>query len=338
MTILFVGGERESLQTSSASVAESTTSGTFDTTFCRCSMALGETASADYVSIPALATNQTEVWLHFEHTVYGNLQATSTAAHAWITFFRDAAAAQPIFALYTTGHNTSVGSTTIQVRYYNGSAWVDVGTTFTIGRGSLVRWDIHLTCVPAGTSTAELYQNGVVHSSYSWAHTYTTEVATIRLGKASYSYTVASHVSQIILATTDTRGMRLATIRPTGAGTYTEGSGTYSDFAETVLNDASGWTSGTADEKYSWTFADMTQSMSIRAVVLSSRVSRSDTGPQVMRGFMRADGADTFFADYTLTTNLESKQTIMETNPATSAAWGMASGINGFEFGFQSRT
>lgn len=336
MAILFVGGERESLITASSSVVESTQTGTFDTNYCRCSMALGIAQSQDYVATPNLASNETDVWIHFEYIIDGSLQATGTAAHPWLMFHR--ALAEVVFRFNVTGHSTSTGLTTIQAQYYNGSAWVDTGASFTVGRAAIMRWDAHVVCGGASQSTCDLYLNGVLHSSYSWTNAYATGIQHVRIGKQSYSLTVTSYVSQVIFATEDTRSMRLATIAPTGAGTYSEGTGTYSDIAETVLNDSNGWTSATADQKFSWNFADLSQTMAIKAVVLSSRVSRSDTGPQAMRGFMRSGaGVETFFSPYTLSTALECKQTIMATNPETGSAWGVASAVNDLEFGFQSR-
>lgn len=335
MTVLYAGGELESVTRSSTSVTSSTSTTYRNTSYTRVSILIPNVNSEEYIRTPPLATGVPLAWLHFECYSLSAPAATWVAAHPWVQFFKTGSL--PVFRLQVTAHVVGT-SNTIQAQYYNGSAWVDVGSTYSVGYGVLTRWDVKLSCGGSSESTAQLYKDGVLQATYSWTSAYTTDVINVQIGRPSYSQAIVTHLSQLLLATTDTTDMRVITVAPTGAGTYTAGAGSYTDINETDLSDVTGWRSDVADEKYSWIFADPPAGISIRAVVFSSRASRNATGPQALRHVVKNGASEAVTADLILAEALGTVQSVLELNPITGGTWGVTTDLNPMEFGIQSRT
>lgn len=96
--------------------------------------------------------------------------------------------------------------------------------------------------------------------------------------------------------------------------------------------------SATTGDKDTYAFADLPYTAgAVKGVVLTSYAAKSDAGARTARSVVRSAGTDYPSAvDVALSTSYTTYRTVLETDPATSAAWTIA-GFNAAEFGFEAR-
>lgn len=134
------------------------------------------------------------------------------------------------------------------------------------------------------------------------------------------------------------------TLYPNGNGNYSQWVGSDADSVdnyllvdETTPNTTDYVESGTAGNKDSYTFADLSAGViGVRGVAVRSYAAKSDTGPQQFRNFARVGGTDYAGASRApnVTPSYAPFSDIYEVNPATSALW-TPTELNGAEFGVE---
>jgi len=137
----------------------------------------------------------------------------------------------------------------------------------------------------------------------------------------------------------------IQTLYPSGNGNYSQWVGSDADSTNNYLlvdenppNTTDYVESGTATNKDTYAFADLTGAPNVKGVATRAYMSKSDAGAQLMRQTARIGGTDypsatddaPSFGSYTLSSRL------MEVSPATSAAWTYTE-VNGAEFGVEAR-
>lgn len=95
--------------------------------------------------------------------------------------------------------------------------------------------------------------------------------------------------------------------------------------------------SANTGDKDTYVFADIVYAAgTVKGVVVSSYAAKSDAGARSMRAVTRSGGTDYAGSDKTLSTTYTTYKEILETNPATAAAWTITD-VNNAEFGFEAR-
>jgi hypothetical protein len=210
--------------------------------------------------------------------------------------------------------------------------------------------DLHYKIDNSGT--IDVYMDGVLRGTFAGDTLVTgvTGVDTIlwqnpsTLGSAT-----AAWVTELIVATEDTRGMRVATLSPAGnSGTNTAWTGAYTNWDKDspTLNDTDACYSGTANQVETSTMSDLSavaDNLQPIAVVTAVRARVAASGPQNLQHCIRQNSVNYFSSNVTYLDGdaLADAQpfgptvVVWDTDPDTSAAWTVA-GVNSIEVGVKS--
>jgi hypothetical protein len=211
----FAGNSLASFKRSSVAVTEITTAGKFDSAFVPNAIALPN--GSDFFDTEDFNATGT-IWLHFE---YYNSTGSSTNTGPMLRngstgIFRIIRSGTPYFA-----------------QYWNGSSWTTTGSSFSFATSTKHRVDIKIVL----NTSYELYDNGTLIASGSGWSGGPTTATNMRFNPINDAGIGA--VSQVLISDTDTRNSRYMTAALNGdSATYTDGTGSFSDVNETVLNDS----------------------------------------------------------------------------------------------------
>lgn len=205
---------------------------------------------------------------------------------------------------------------------------------------TLQKVDVYVNYAVAGQ--VQVYLDGAKIMDY--AGDVTTNSATALAGVVfgqdhAVGATAPAYWSEIIVSTTDTRSLSLATLTPAAAGNTFNWAGATSDINELTLDDATLITSVTAGQiaQTTVTTTALSGTTGIVAVVVNARAQKGGTGPQNADLMVRTGGVDYVSADIALPASLSLINKTWDTNPATSSAWA-ASDLTaaGFNVGIKS--
>lgn len=230
----------------------------------------------------------------------------------------------------------------LAMEYWNGSAYVEVNEITPIfAADTLYKIDIQLK-LDNSVGIFRIYVNDTLVWEYTGDTIFTaaTTVDTIELASGNIVGTTSDFVfSGLILADEDTRSMVFHQGQATANGADTAWTGVYTDVTKLDRNDNTFIESGTAAQLETYVMDDVHTDLAAfvpRAVVLSTRTRRGATGPQNMQGVVRQSGTDFMTSNIAgINTAYGTRQAVMNTNPATSAAWTISE-INAAEFGVKS--
>lgn len=304
---------------------EMTTANRFDSTYgIRLALSAGNSAS-DYISSGTGLGSFTTYW----HRFWFYRNNALTTGRAFLQLLNSSGT--PVFQLLTGA------SSTIQAQYWNGSAWVNIGSTYTVP-SALSTFDLKLICGASGSF--ELYRNevlvlsgaasmGSVNNVDEWRH------------YAPTNFLVQDVFSEIIWGDEPTLGHRYAIRPPTGNGSDTAGSGTFTDVDEAITNDGDTSALASNGDAETYTHSAMTlPSGTVKAVQIESRVKNASSGAQNVKGRLRIGGTAydqaSNFSGIGLTYN--GYRARWASNPA-GGAWTQASASDvGNEFGLVAQT
>jgi hypothetical protein len=131
---------------------------------------------------------------------------------------------------------------------------------------------------------------------------------------------------------------RIKAVFPDGAGNYTEwtpsAGSNYQAVDENPPDDDTTYvSSSTPNQRDTYTFgASGLPSSTVKAVVVNMQARKDDGGTREIAGMARSSSTDGVAATQTLASSYANYQGIFETDPNTSAAWGL-SAVDGAEFG-----
>lgn len=316
MTIPFAGGEMEAFTIAAGSPVESTAGGSFDSTYSRCAIALPGSGAA--VNTPVLGS-LTTAWIHFEYSTAFISNAGRTHAQMLNS------SGTPVFRL-----QYSAGGGVLQPQYWNGSAWTNIGSTFTIST-SRAAIDVKIVC--GGSGSMEVYLGGSLVASGSASMTAVTNI-----DKGQFIDNIGgsiSYYSQVVVATVSTVGWKFFTRPPTADGANTAWTGTFADVDETTLSDADYITTAVADDVETFTRAAITLgSGTVKAVVASMRAKNDGVSPVNVQGALRRGGTNYFSGNLAINSGFGPAVAVWETDPSTGVAWvGSDAASTALEFG-----
>lgn len=308
-----------------------TTGGSFDSNFSRSGLVMdGSGSSAGPWGPVTLMGNIAECWVHFRMYF-----AAISLTNANTPFQIQNSAGQGVLRLQ------NVSTANYQMQYWNGSAWTNVGSSVAVTNGTF-EFDVH-SKIDNSTGIFEIFINGVSTWSFSGDTDLFSGSANDRVLFDRFTTGSAPDaiISEIIIATTDTRSLRVATLVPNGAGASTAWTGTFADVDETDINDADFVSATTAPIDELFTLTDLStvaQGYDPVAVTIGTRGRVGVTGPSNLQTLLRTGSTDYNSSNKGPTTSFASvSQTIYDQNPNTTADWTI-SDIQGLEVGVRSIT
>lgn len=333
-TILFAGGEDIDF-TFIGGPQSSTGAGTFRSGYARLSIDPTDGTTSDPpVSrfFTPVFTATTSLWLHME--VYTTTVSTDSGAEM-------VCAIDPSGVCRLMFRGT--GSTSIKLTTRTSAGvLVDLMTCTSGGwpiNGIISKIDWKLNYNSSGSS--DLYVNGVDICSYSGNVTTesATQIAQYYFGRPSRGS--QSNYSEIIVATTSTRDLNLATCAPQANGTTQNWTGTAANVNPTTVNDTSAITTTSTGTIGNFTCPALpTGAFTVPAVVQSARIQGANSITN-FRFNSRPAGAGSDFdttADIPVTSVFTSyPNNIITTNPNTSGAWTTSVLGSSSNFGVKSR-
>jgi len=331
MTILWAGTERDAfiVPAGAAAPPTSTAGGTFDANFSRAGLNQNTSNSVRFRAC-TLFGDILEAWVHFR--TYFQDTNWASGATPWQV---NNAAGTGLIRFQTTSLSQW------QFQYWNGSAWTQIGSTRTRPAGTHT-FDVHILVADSG---GEFLVNMDGSPYANWSLTGDTlrytGAAIDQVVWGNYATTGVTDfvVTECAVADVSTLGIRVATLPPTGNGTYTAWTGTYADVDESGIDDANFISTTTADQLESFTLQDLSVTAAGYdpvAVCISSRGRIGATGPTNYQHLLITDSTDFLSANVDPTTTFNSvEQTVYNQNPDTMADW-TVSEINALEAGVKS--
>jgi hypothetical protein len=332
MSILFAASEPEGMTlTGSERYARTDV----DTNFTQhgTAFALGASGRIDF-------TAQTSGWAHMV-VMLPTLSANCTQP---ICEFIDSGTGQVVFQLDMDGVSGTQGQTNL--KYWNGAALTEILTTdYGLFAGILYTFDFHWV-IDNSVGMFEWYIDGVLIAQLSGdtLHTGFTQIDRLNLRYMSTSGTGTGNAitfSEVIVATDDTRAMRVHAADPTGNGGQTAWTGDSTAVDDNGVDDTDFIESGVANDVETVAVRDLSavaDNLTPKAVVVSARALRDATGPQNMELVIRQAATDYLSGNVTgLTTAFAPFYYVWATDPNTAAAW-TVSGINSMEVGVKAKT
>lgn len=322
MTVLFAGSEREALQQNPSAGTYTETADVIQSPYNRGSAYMAGGATTFYECVFSNAV--TECWLHYRRQYNGFDDQTSAPA----IHFMDAA--NNIIAKV----EITSGSTYV-LQYWNGSAFVVVGTSMLNVNGTVFEIDINVK-KDAATGRVAWYRAGVLHAEATALNlTSFGDIAKVRLVGRNNE----NRWNQVIItdAAEPTINWNLWTVPPNADGTDTDGTGTYADVDELVMNTSDFIQLDNAGDKHSFLHAAITVEDFVRGVVVAACARRVDgSGPQNIRPYLIIGGVRYYGDTYALTTSFFDYEYIWGLNPATATDWTTAD-VNDptFEMGWE---
>lgn len=278
-----------------------------------------------------------------EDTNYMDCTLSTSVTSLWmhaVVYFASVSAFANHFLKWYSGGTQKLGcffSATgiISVAMWNGTSWTTILTASSSISAGLYTLDVRI--VLGNPGTLALYVDGVpLVSSTSLDLSSITNLDAMRLQPSNN----AIHYSEVIVADWNTVGARIISQGPTGAGNYSQWTNTYTSVDEAGDGGTDYITSGTADQRQSFTYPAITLGTgeSIAGVGTSIEGFSDLTSPQHINLFARVAATDYDDVDQSLPTSMSyTTPKIWAVNPNTSAAWA-ASEVNAAEFGVRSRT
>lgn len=335
MGILHAAAEMEGVSVSIGRLF-STTAGRFDADFCSGSMEAGS-STLTFLNSPNLASPVSEIWLHAE-AIFPLISNTGLT----ILEIRDSLGNIVARLQKLTGAN-------LQMQRWSGTAFVVVGPGILPSTGTRFEIDVHIK-IHASAGVFEWYHSGLLVDRVTGNTVFYSgaDVSNFGLGSAASALVLGStnntFWSQIILADEDTRGMKLATLRPNAAGSNSGWTGAYTDIAEVgTINDATLINSASVGQVSTFGLSNLSAAASVLypiAVCVSARASAVVSSPLNIDAAVRVSGTN-YFSSSSYPGLISGLGPVLTRsfplNPATAAPW-TAADVNALEAGYRSAT
>jgi hypothetical protein len=196
----------------------------------------------------------------------------------------------------------------------NTAGSVGTSSAFTITpNNALLEFDFHVY-TSSGSAMVELYVSGTLLATASVSGT-SRGLKTLYFGAKNNSLSSFSTYSELIVSTSDIRGLRAKTLLPTGNGTYAEWEGDYTAVDEAAAPDGLGVVASAANQRISFTTAELAAGTNVGEVfvnVLGAAAAGND-----VQGGLRLSGADYYGDEMGLTTGSLPANSSFLLNPAT---------------------
>lgn len=242
--------------------------------------------------------------------------------------------------------NTATG--TQQLQYWNGSAWVGVGSPQAVTQNAILR--ARLVYSGLGTTNGSLtltyinVSSGVTENTWSASGLDLTNCPSIAKMGLRRQTTGTLAISEYVSGDENLAGV----VTHSGVGTAngTDNTGAVGTFSN--IDEGSGATNSVDDSdviqlpvagnRYSMTMpARSFSGRAVRTVVINYRARRGISGPTTIRPYLKIGGTRYYAADQVLTTAFTSSyQAFFNIDPSTGEAWATAAAEDGnLEFGWE---
>lgn len=333
MTLIWVGGEDESMVGLTGTGGVTATNTFYRSSFVRCALfANGGVLSGNYWAGPTL--NLTAFWLTARAYFGGN-----SVSDQWILGFADVSGVIRLGVLvYANNHGSGLNNLIALVkRTASGTVTVLATSSINVPTQSLNRIDLSVDYAVAGQIT--LYIGGAFVATY--AGDITTDSVTL-LAVPLFSSTSGNngYWSELAIDTEDTRGIPFISAQKPLLNGNTDNFdvGLASSVNELSRDDTTYNASGSAGQLQQYTISGLTGSYRLRGICLSYWASIGGAGgPQHMQGNLRIASTDYLSTTVAPAIAAGPVQTFFQTNPGTSAPF-VAADVNaaGFNIGVES--
>lgn len=234
----------------------------------------------------------------------------------------------------------------LSAEYWDGSAWQRLSTTHTGYTGNTpFRLDLHWK-VDGSEGVLDLFIGGTLVATYGGDTDHVGGITGITQADfrgllwASASSINDCYFSEVIVADEDTRDWRLMSLYPNGAGTYSEGTGAYTDVDEVSVSDADIISFDADGKRTSVALNNVSSSLSglvIGNVHVHARARRNGSGPQVLELGVRGSSTDGYSDPLALDTTYATVRAEFPANPGTGVA-PTAGQLDDYEFILRANT
>ena len=324
MTDFFAANDIAAFLLTSGVGSELTSGGTFDATYTNKAIRMsgGICKSPQFINpTTGAVTSLTDGWLHFS---MNNQSATGTI----FTLYSDTGVA----VIRVSAPSTS----TVRIDYWNGSAWVTTGASYSIGGGTLLDFDLHFVCGASGS--LNFYVGNSIATTVTGLNAAVTNCAFLEIG------TTAAYLSQILISDTSTIGAKVASLTPvTLSAVNTAWSpNTVGNIAKIGYNDATFIADATLNDKVSYVANDATMpaGMFISSLWFVVRARLNASAPANIAPLLRI-GSTNYTGAYNFSglNNVSFAPAIAAypVDPSTGVAWTLTN-ANLAELGFITQT
>ena len=272
-----------------------------------------------------LGANVTDLWLRFRYNPKSAFRNNNESS--LVIFFNSSGTAVARLRCPTNNQYD------IRLEYWNGSAWVTTAGLDAVGSG-VNEYVIHLECGVSGTF--EWWYGTVLQESIFGLNSAVDNVRRVRIGCPSQSG--SQSFSEFACADFDLRGMLVRSAVPNANGTYTDGTGSFSDVDDIPLNSSTGKVFSAVGNKATFTKASISfpPGYQIEAVAVNGNSRVSGGSVTQGRNILRIGSTDYNSVDIPLTAAFLPSRSIWENSPATSVKF-TPTEFNGMEFGVEAR-
>jgi hypothetical protein len=336
MTVYFGGGERTALNPSPNAIEDTSLAGAsvpYDVTYARVGLAFTDSQTqADYWKATlqdpttGAATSITTFGIHFDARTPN---ALSGGPYDFMVAFNSVGTA--VFKVTRT-------ALTYQMQYWDGSSWVNTGSTVALSNSGFYTLDFVGVCGASGS--VDFHVNNSLQTSGSISDADCNNIAEIRLYQA-WTFNVGTVFSQVIVADESTVGWKAYTKFPTSdSAVNVQWTGSYADVDEAVTNVGDFVESTAANDVRTYLGAALSlgTQVTVKAVIVSFVALKVATGPQNIQGAMRLSGTNYFGPSVSgLGSGYGAFSWIRALNPSTGVTWTRSEAASAaVEFGMKS--
>jgi hypothetical protein len=256
---------------------------------------------------------ETDIWFHMYSKNFGN---SSSEDGKTLTFWGDTGEK-------IAGMRTGLGANNARkVTYADGINQVQVGSTFvTDDTAHLIDLHVQYNVAASGNITIEYYIDGTIQGIQETTAITTNSSTGIAYIQIAGLDGTGWHMSEVIIADQDTRGMRLGHMVPDGAGNHSAWDGAGTDIS--FNKDYVGISESTAAGRESWSlsaYSGPASPTTIHAVVNQVYATPGNSGPSQVDSFMRISATD--YDSGAVTAQVAYPHAFnWTTNPNTAVAW-----------------
>jgi hypothetical protein len=314
---LFAGNSLAAFDRSGITVVEATTAGKFDNTYCASSIFI---PAGQYIDTYPFLDAASVTTFYISLTSYGIAGSDRT----WLEFFNSTG---------TLVYRVTMGTTQVSCAYWNGSSMVSMGNVATtvFNSSALRRVMVKIVCGASGSF--ELFNGGASVASSSGGHASANNIAKARVYSIQ-GLNGDTWSSEIMGADYDIRNARFMHRLANANGADTDGTGTYTDINETVLDDTTAIALTAVGHKKTFTKTAITvpAGMKIDSMWVNARGRIS--GAVVADGqlLVRSGGADYASASKAFGAGYSARGHYVANDPATGVPF-TETGFNNAEFG-----
>jgi hypothetical protein len=316
--------------------------------------------------VPGQLFNSTTVFAGFRDDTYTNSAIDSEHTSAILTHTLDTPIADAWFHFELGGGGSSAASdadaapctisgptndlmrilctnAVAQGQYWNGAAWVNFGSTYTINLDTCTRLDFHVKLDNA-TGLFEWYANDALIASFSGDTILSTDSTVSRFAVRTPQATSSgwnAYFSQFIIADESTVGCKVFqhTLTADGANTGWDGPGFagYNMGVRSLPQVDTAIYTGTANAIETAVVDNLLATgLYIRGVAVNVAARRSGAGLTKVDPVLRSGGTNYFGTEKSIGYGNTHARHIWTTDPATAAAWD-STGVNQIEAGVRAK-